>query len=101
MHATIIRKGRAVVARGPGAHYQSLMGRRMGPSLLSISPPSLGPWFLQGLPHSLCQWCGAFWNVWGPGEAVSAHGGWGGEEGVHTDMSDEGMGEALVGGGRG
>lgn len=54
---------------------------------LRHAPPSLSPWFLPGLPHSLCQ------MVWGILECVGNRRRLGcpqgGMEEVHTDTSDE------------
>lgn len=54
---------------------------------LRHAPPSLSPWFLPGLPHSLCQ------MVWGILECVGNQRRLGcpqgGMEEVHTDTSDE------------
>lgn len=44
---------------------------------------SLTFWFLLGVPHFLCQWCGAFWNVLGSqGRLCLLMGS--GMKGVHT-----------------
>lgn len=76
----LLGKGWAEAARGTGfsaargAHHTSsrtinpCRRRNKGDSILSISPshPQLQPWSLvppgEGA-HSLCQWCGTFWNV--------------------------------------
>lgn len=62
---------RSRVLQSPGAprlspHGRSLLREKHGYSVLSVSPPPhLGPWVSAGVSRSLCQWHGAFWNVWG------------------------------------
>lgn len=78
--------------------------RSQGYLTLSISPPdsSLGPRFLPGGPTSCANGVGHSGMSREPGKAGSAHRGWGGEEGVHTNIIRHGgRGEGLVGGDRG
>lgn len=67
--------------------------------MLSISPPdsSLGPQFLPRGPTSCANVVGHCGMSREPGNAGSAHRGWGGEDGVHKDIRQEGREEGTGG----
>lgn len=70
--------------------------------MLSISPPdsSLVPQFLPGGPTSCANGVGHSGMSREPGKAGSAHSGWGGEDGVHTDIRQGEQGQGTGGWGQ-
>lgn len=81
-------------------HCRSLLEEKEGCSMPSVSPPSpaWAPGSCWGAPL-LCQWCGAFWNVWGTrGDRACAQGvGWR-AEGAHRHQTTRGQERGVVGG---